>query len=98
MIEMNAEEARRLSNQNGRQEAIAKAIKEVEQGIEEACKQGKNYTHFGMKPEYGGKRIRINGRSEECPEIRKHFLRQGFRFKDTGYIQGVYQHTERITW
>ena len=95
---MNAEEARKLSNGNGRQQAIQEKIEMIESDIRRACERGSRETHFGMKEEYGGIRLYINGKYEPCPEVKQYFKRKGYRFKDTGYSWGVYQHTERITW
>lgn len=95
---MTVEDAKKLANENGRKEKISIAIKNIEKEIEEACSKGENYIPFGTKEEYGGNSFFINGKFERLPEVREHFLRQGFTFKDTGYIGGVYQHTERLYW
>lgn len=95
---MNANEARKLSNGNGRQQAIQEKIEMIESDIRRACERGSRETHFGMKEEYGGIKLSINGKYEPCPEVKQYFKRKGYKFKDTGYSWGVYQHTERITW
>ena len=95
---LNAEEAKRLSKSNGRQEKIDEGIRQIEKQVKEACEKGSNYICFGMKDEYGGNSYFIDGQFERLPEVKEHFLKQGFTFKDTGYIGGVYQHTERMYW
>lgn len=95
---MNANEARKISNNNGREEKIKIAIKQVEERIKESAKEGNNFCCYGLKECYGGESFYINGKYEKLPEVREHFIRKGFEFKDTGYIGGVYQHTERIYW
>ena len=95
---LTANDAKALSNKNGRDEKVQKPIKQVEKRITEACEKGNNHICFGAKEEYGGKCYYIDGKSERVPEVRQHFINQGFTFKDTGYISGVYQHTEDIFW
>lgn len=95
---MNAEEARKLSNKNGRKEILEMALKQVEKEIYEAAKKGKNHICYGLKPQYGGFSIRVNKRYVDVPELRDVLISKGFEFKDTGYIGGVYQHTEDLYW
>lgn len=97
---MNANEARAISNQNGREEWIKQAIKSVEDKIIEKAKQGKNSFCFGITDGEQTYRIKINGeyKSIALPEVREHFKAKGFTFKPTGVINGVYQMTEDICW
>lgn len=95
---LTANDAKALSNKNGRDEKIQKAIQQIEEKVKRACEKGKNEICFGTKEEYGGKCYSIEGKLERLPEVRQHFINQGFTFKDTGYIDGVYQHTEDMIW
>lgn len=82
---MNAEEARRLTNQNEkRQTKIKQYIKWQTESIQKACKNGHRETCFA----YG----------EDMPEVREYFKKLGYKFKPTGYSGGVWQDSENIYW
>ena len=95
---MNAKEARKLAEQNGRQEIINNALQQIEERIRESAQKGETYIPYGHKPEYGGASFWINGKYQKVPELRNILIKKGFTFRDTGYIQGVYQITERLHW
>lgn len=86
---MNAEEARKLSNQNGHQEKIEKHIKCVNKHIEEACKCGHNKTAFVGS---GGDLNLVKN------EVKKHFFELGYTFEPIGYYGGIWQEDENICW
>lgn len=86
---MNAQEARKLANENGFDQRLEKEIKKVERKIKDACEYGRNSTCFGMLDQY---------KNPIDFEVKKHFKKLGYTFKPTGYVGGVYQHTEDICW
>ena len=97
---MDASEARRISNENGREEIIQAALKRVEEEIRETASRGKTRTCFASKPQYGGFFFyyKKEDRYVDVPELRDILIKKGYRFEDTGYCGGVYQHTEDICW
>ena len=95
---MDASEARRISNENGREEIIQAALKRVEEEIREAASKGRTRVCFASKPQYGGFFFLYKGKYEDVPELRDILIQKGYKFRDTGYVGGVYQHTEDICW
>ena len=96
--EMNAEEARRMSNENGRAAIIQAALEYVEKKVRNAASKGETEIVYGSKPQYGGFNFLYKGKLVDVPELRDILIQRGYKFKDTGYICGVYQHTERMYW
>lgn len=95
---MNASEARRISNENGRAAIIQAALEYVEKQIKQAAAKGHTEICYGSKPQYGGFGFRYKGKYIEVPELRDILMQKGYKFKDTGYICGVYQLTEELCW
>ena len=95
---LSASEARKITNENGRQRAIDIAIKQVEKKVMKASENGCNSICYGLKEYFGGTSFMIDDEYIKLPEVREHFIKQGFKFKDTGYCNGVYQDTEDMYW
>lgn len=95
---MDASEARALSNENGRQRIINIALQKIEEQIREEAQKGGTWIPYGSKPRFGGASFWIDGNLERVPELRDILIAKGYTFKDTGYIGGVYQNTERLHW
>lgn len=88
---MNAEEARRLSNQNGFDKKVQEKIEEIERSIKRACEYGRTSTCvFAFYNDYD--------KSDVDLEAKKHFKELGYTFKRTGVCGGVPQTTEDICW
>ena len=87
---MNAEEARKLSNQNGFDEKVQDKIQMIERRIQKACKNGRTSTCAFGNLDYN--------KSDVDLEAKKHFLKLGYTFKKTGMCGGVPQTTEDICW
>lgn len=79
-------EARRMVSENQEyQKKLASEIERVNSSIKSAIKQGKTDTCFNVKPDF-----------EDA--VRKLFSEEGYTFKPTGIIGGVYQDTDQICW
>lgn len=86
---MDANEARKLSEENGYKEKFEKEKGYIERSIKDACENGRNSICFGSLDEYKNP-IEI--------DLKKHFAKLGYKFKPTGYCGGVWQHTEDMYW
>lgn len=63
-----------------------KACDSVMRAIEKASAGGKRDCAFKPHP------------SDQYHAVRAEFEKHGYRFRPTGYIGGVWQHTEEICW
>lgn len=81
-----ANEMRRLTEGNVHyQKEIADAVSSVQREMQHSAKLGLTHAHFSVSSKY-------------YDEVKQIFLSKGYRFVPTGYIGGVLQRTERITW
>ena len=81
-----AKEVRKITEQNDLyQEKINKAVSYIIKDIEYASNQGMSSTCFSCSYD-----IR--------EDVKVLFLEKGYSFRPTGYIGGVLQNTEQITW
>lgn len=74
-----------LSQQN--QDAFNKDVLSVLRAIEKASANGDRQTTFNPPSGY-----------RFYDAVKDEFLKKGYSFKPTGYIGGVWQHSERICW
>lgn len=66
-------------------EKVKREIEWQNERINKAIKEGKNYTSFVISVEV-----------EDY--IKEMYKKQGYTFKPTGYVGGVWQRTEDICW
>ena len=101
---MNAEEMRKLAEQNGRAEHEKKAYAYFDKQIKEAAENGYRKTFFsfngGYVDEDTGKWVGRDVTHITREEGKEHYIKLGYGFKHVGVIGGVMQASDQedICW
>ena len=92
-------EMKEISTKNKRyEEGYEQAIKSVMRAIKDASERGYRKTCFNPRAYYYKDGLGVRHRMDFYNEVKEEFEMNGYRFKPTGYVDGVWQQSEDICW
>ena len=95
----NAWEMKDISTKNKHyEEGYKQAVESVMKSIENASERGYRKTCFCSSTYWYKNEDGIDCFINFDEEVKAEFIRHGYSFRPTGYIGGVWQHTEDICW
>lgn len=87
-----------ITNSNIHDKGIEVGVASVMRAIEKAAAEGRRSTCFHPKAYWYTTDSGLETFQRFDDEIKAMFKKQGYTFKPTGYVGGVWQRTEDICW